>query len=175
MIDFHPILPALQPRAWRQWCRVVTSKWERRAELKWFTVSVHLSSLTLTSVNMTPLPLHPVTMMTSQPPRSVLRCVPLTDSCFTPPPPPLVFPQPKTHSLSASSMQDPSAHPGEGLTYPPSLRTTSTSCCKGRPGCSLPVTRPRSPTWLRLGTRSSLSPLSRGVRRKKRGNRLRHN
>ena len=144
--------------------------------MKRFTVSVHLSSLTLTSVNMTPLPyhlpLHPVTMTTSQPPRSVLRCVPLTDSCFTPP---LVFPQPKTHSLSASSMQDPSAHPGEGLTYPPSLRTTSISCCKGRPGCALPVTRPRSPTWLRLGTRSCLSPLSRGVRRKMRGNRLRHN
>ena len=95
-----------------------------------FTISVQLSSLTLTSVN-TPLPyhlpLHPVTVTTSQPPRSALRCVPLTDSCFTFP---LVLPQPKTHSLSASSMQDPSALPGGGPTYPPSFRTTtSTSCC----------------------------------------------
>ena len=69
VIDFHPILPALQP-----------------------------------PVN-TPLPyhlpLHPVTVTTSQPPRSALRFVPLTDSCFTFP---LVLPQPKTHSLSASSI-----------------------------------------------------------------------
>ena len=73
------------------------------------------------------LPLHPVTVTTSQPPRSALRCVLLTDSCFTFP---LVLPQPKTHSLSASSMQDPSALPGGGPTYPPSFRTTtSTSCC----------------------------------------------
>ena len=61
-----------------------------------FTISVQLSSLTLTSVN-TPLPyhlpLHPVTVTTSQPPRSALRCVPLTDSCFTFP---LVLLQPKT-------------------------------------------------------------------------------
>ena len=44
-----------------------------------FTISVQLSSLTLTSVS-TPLPyhlpLHPVTVTTSQPPRSALRCVP---------------------------------------------------------------------------------------------------
>ena len=95
-----------------------------------FTISVQLSSLTLTRVN-TPLPyhlpLHPVTVTTSQPSRSAFRCVPLTDSCFTFP---LVLPQPKTHSLSASSMQDPSALPGGGPTYPPLFRTTtSTSCC----------------------------------------------
>ena len=73
------------------------------------------------------------------------------------------YPQPKTHSLSASSMQDPSAFPGGGPTYPPSFRTTtSTSCCWRRPGCALPVTRPRSPTWLRLGTRSSPSPALQG-------------
>ena len=42
---------------------------------------------------------------------------------------PLVLPQPKTHSLSASALQDPSALSG-GPTYPPSFRrTTSTSCC----------------------------------------------
>ena len=120
VIDFHPILPALQP-----------------------------------PVN-TPLPyhlpLHPVTVTTSQPPRSPLRCVPLTDSCFTFP---LVLPQPKTHSLSASSMQDPSALPGGGPTYPPSFRTTST--CWRRHGCTLPLTRPRSPTLLHLSTRSSPS------------------
>ena len=95
----------------------------------------------------------------SLPPRSALRCVPLTDSCFTFP---LVLPQPKTHSLSASSMQDPSALPG-GLTYPPSFRTTTlTSCCWRRPGCALPVTRPRSPSWLRLDTQSSASPALQG-------------
>ena len=106
------------------------------------------------------LPLHPETVTTSQPPRSALRCVPLTDSCFTFP---LVLPQPKTHSLSASSMQDPSALPGGGPTYPPSFRkTTSTSCCWRRPGCALSVTRPRSPSWLRLGTRSSPSPAQEG-------------
>ena len=81
--DFHPILPALQPP--------VVSLTSLT-----FTISVQLSSLTLTSVN-TPfpyhLPLHPVTVTTSQPPRSALRCVPLTDSCFTSP---LVLPQPKT-------------------------------------------------------------------------------
>ena len=38
------------------------------------------------------LPLHPVTVTTSQPPRSAFRCVPLTDRCFTFP---LVLPQPK--------------------------------------------------------------------------------
>ena len=60
-------------------------------------------------------------------------------------------------------MQDPSALPGGGPTYPPSFRTTtSTSCCWRRPGCALPVTRPRSPTWLRLGTRSSPSPALQG-------------
>ena len=95
VIDFHPILPALQPH--------VNTPFPYH------------------------LPLHPVTMMTSQPPRSALRCVPLTDSCFTFP---FVLPQPKTHSWSASSMQDPSALPGGGPIYPPSFRTTtSTSCC----------------------------------------------
>ena len=69
------------------------------------------------------LPLHLVTVTTSQPPRSALRCVPLTDSCFTFP---IVLPQPKTHSLSACSMQDLSALPGGGPTYPLS---TLTSCC----------------------------------------------
>ena len=64
---------------------------------------------------------------TSQPLLSALRCVPLTDSCFTFP---SVLLQPETHSLSASSMQDPSALPGGGPTSPPSFRTTaSTSCC----------------------------------------------
>ena len=107
------------------------------------------------------LPLHPVTVKTSQPPRSAFRCVPLTDSCFTFP---LVLPQTKTHSLSASSMQDPSALPGGGPTYPPSFRTTtSTSCCWRRPGCALPVTRPRSPTWLRLVLGPLLPPLCWGV------------
>ena len=97
---------------------------------------------------------------TSQPPRSALRCVPLTDSCFTFP---SVLLQPETHSLSAFSMQDPSALPGGGPTSPPSFRTTtSTSCCWRRPGCALPVTTPRSPTWLRLGTRSSPSPAPGG-------------
>ena len=107
------------------------------------------------------LPLHPVTVMTSQPPRSALRCVPLTDSCFTLP---LVLPQPKTLSLSASSMHDPLALPGGGPTYPPSFRTTtSTSCCWQGPGSTLPVMRPRSPTWLRLSTQSSPFPaLQRG-------------
>ena len=162
MIDFHPILPALQPL-------VV------RLPSLTFTISVQFSSLTLTSVN-TPLPyhlpLHPVTLTTSQPPRSALRCVPLTASRFTFP---LVLLQPKTHSLSASSMQDPSALPGGGPTYPPSFRTTtSTSCCWRRPGCALPVMRPRALTWLRLGTRSSPSPFCRGVRRKRRGNHLRY-
>ena len=128
VIDFHPILPALQP-----------------------------------PVN-TPLPyhlpLHPVTVTISQPPRSALCCVPLTDCCFTLP---LVLPQPKTHSLSASSMQDLSALPGEGPTYPPSFRTTtSTLCCWRRPGCALLVTRPRSLTWLHLSTRSSPSPTLQG-------------
>ena len=71
---------------------------------------------------------------------------------------PLVLPQPKTHSLSASSMQDTSALPGGGPTYPPSFRTTtSTSCCWRRLGCALTVTKPRSPTWLRLDTQSSPS------------------
>ena len=84
-----------------------------------FIVSIQLSFLTLTSSNMAPLPchqpLHPVTVTTSQPPR-----------CFTLP---LVLIQPKTHSLSTSSMQDPSALPGGGSTFPPSFRTTlSTSC-----------------------------------------------
>ena len=65
MIDFHPILPALQTP-----CR-------QPGELDFYRFSSDL------------LP----------------RCVPLTDSCFTFP---LVLPQPKTHSLSASSMQDPS-------------------------------------------------------------------
>ena len=93
----------------------------------------HFSSalLTLTSVN-TPLPyhlpLHPVTVTTSQPPRSALHCVPLTDSYFKFP---LVLLQSKAHSLSASSMRDPSALPGGGPTYPPSFRTTTTptACC----------------------------------------------
>ena len=150
IIDFHPILPALQPP-------VVS------LPSLTFTISDQLSSLTLASVNTTPLPyytyhlpLHPVTVTTSQPPRSALRWVPLTDTCFIFP---LVLPRPKTHPLSASSVQDPSEHPGGGLTYTPSFRTTtSTSCCWRRPGCALPVTRPRSPTWLRLGTRSSSSP-----------------
>ena len=65
VIDFHPILPALQP-----------------------------------PVN-TPLPyhfpLHPVTVTTSQPPRSALRCVPLTDSCFTFP---LILAQPRSVDTS---------------------------------------------------------------------------
>ena len=60
-----------------------------------FTISVQLFSLTLTSVNTTPLlyhlPLHP------------------------------------THSLSAVSMQEPSALPGGGPTYPPSFRTTTST------------------------------------------------
>ena len=109
--------------------------------------------------------LHPVTVTTSQPPRSALRCVPLvTDSCFT-------FsltaashsPRPKTHH-----MQDPSAHPEGGLTSPPSFRTTtSASCCWRRPGCALPVTRPRSPTWV-------LGPLLSPLQRKRRGRRFRH-
>ena len=93
--------------------------------------------------------------------RALLASPPLTDSCFTFP---LVLPQPKTHSVSASSMQDPSAlSRRRGPTYPLSFRTTtSTSCCWRRPGCALPVTRPRSPTWLRLGTRSSPSPALQG-------------
>ena len=118
------------------------------------------------------LPLHPATVTTSQPPRSALRCVPLTDSCFTFP---LVLPQPKTHLLSASSMQDPSALPGGGPTYPPSFRTTtSTSCCWRR--LAAPCRwrgqdrRPCS-AWV-LGP--LLPPLCRGVRRKRRGHRLRH-
>ena len=60
-----------------------------------FTISVQLSSLTLTSVNTTPLlyhlPLHP------------------------------------TQSLSAVSMQEPSALPGGCPTYPPSFRTTTST------------------------------------------------
>ena len=72
-----------------------------------FTVSIQLSSLTLTSVNTTPLPYH-------------LHLHPVT----------LVLPQLKTYSFSASLMQDPSAHSGGSLTYPPSFGTlTSTSCC----------------------------------------------
>ena len=71
VIDFHRILPALQPP--------VTSLPNLT-----FTVSIQLSSLILTSVNTIPLPhhlpLHPGTVTTSQPPRSALRCVPLTDS-----------------------------------------------------------------------------------------------
>ena len=86
MIDFTPILPALQPP-------VVS------LPSVTFIVSVQLSSLILMSVNTTPLlyhlPLHPVTVTTSQPPRSALRCVPLIDNCLTFP---LVLPQPKTHS-----------------------------------------------------------------------------
>ena len=92
------------------------------------TVSIQLSSLILMSVNTTPLlyhlSLHPVTVTTSQSPRSALRCVPLTDSYFTFP---FVLPQPKTHSLSAFSMQEPSALPGGGPTYPPSFRTTTST------------------------------------------------
>ena len=141
-----------------------------------FTVSIQLSSLALTSVNTTPttplpyhLPLHPVTMTTSQPTGSALRCVPLIDSCI-----PLGSSSLKTHAFSATSMQDPSAHSGGGLTYPPLFRTiTSTSCCWRRPGCALPVTRPRSPTWLRLGTRASPSPALQD-RGKRRGHRLYH-
>ena len=60
MIDFHPILPALQPHV--------------NTPLPYH------------------LPLHPVTVTTFQPPRSALRCVPLTDSCFTFP---SVLPQPE--------------------------------------------------------------------------------
>ena len=54
-----------------------------------FTFSIQLSSLALTSVNTTPttplpyhLPLHPVTMTTSQPTGSALRCVPLPRRLF---------------------------------------------------------------------------------------------
>ena len=68
MIDFHPILPALQPPLVSLPSLI-------------FTVSIQLSSITLTTFNTTPppyhLPLHPVTVTTSQPPRSALRCVPL--------------------------------------------------------------------------------------------------
>ena len=53
---------------------------------------------------MTPLPLHlrlhPVTVETSQPPRSPLRCVPLTDSCFTFP---LVLPQQKNPKTTTTT------------------------------------------------------------------------
>ena len=74
------------------------------AELDFYHQSVQLFSFTLTSVNtLLPyhFPLHPVTVTTSQPPSSALRCVPLTDSCFTFP---LVLLQPKTHSLSTRSV-----------------------------------------------------------------------
>ena len=70
---------------------------------------------TLLHINLDKVLIDKVTVTTSQPLRSALRCVPLTDSCFTFP---LVLPQPKTHSLSASSMPDPSALPGGGPTYP---------------------------------------------------------
>ena len=67
MIDFHPIHPALQPP-------VVS------LPSLTFIISGQLSSFTLTIMNKTPLPyhlpLHPVTVTTSQPPRSALRCVP---------------------------------------------------------------------------------------------------
>ena len=53
-------------------------------------------------------------------------------------------------------------------------KMTSTPCCWRRPGCALPVTRPRSTTWLRLGTRSFPPPVLQGVLRKRRGHRLRH-
>ena len=93
--------------------------------------------------------------------------LPHSDECqhttSSPPNDRLVLPQPKTHSLSASSMQDPSALPGGGPTYPPSFRTTiSISCCWRRPGCAMPVTRPRSLIWLRMSTRSSPSPALQG-------------
>ena len=127
------------------------------AELDFYHQSVQLSSFTLTSVNTRlpyHFPLHPVTMTTSQLPSSALRCVPLTDSCFTFPLVLLKFS--RKHTLS---VQDPSALPGGGPTYPPSFRTTtSTWCCWRRPGCALLVTRPRS---------------AGGVRCKSRGHRLR--
>ena len=135
VIDFHPILPALQP-----------------------------------PVN-TPLPyhlpLHPVTVTISQPPRSALCCVPLTDRCFTLP---LVLPQPKTHSLSASSMQDLSALPGEGPTYPPSFRTTTSTLCCWRSWWRGQDRRPGF-TWV-LGP--LLLPLCRGVWCKRREHHFHH-
>ena len=149
VIDFHPILPALQPPVVS--LPSLTLPFQFSSPPSLWRVSTHHFRTTFLS---TQWPWRPLSLLAQRSAASPSQ----TAASHSP-----YFFFSRRHFLSASSMQDPSALPGGGPTYPPSfMTTTSASCCWRRPGCTLPVTRPRSPTLLRLGTRPYPSPALQG-------------